>query len=69
MASAASDQPRPAISEFDAPQGTLQEWLDRAATVRINAALAEANGDRSQAATLLSIDRTTLTRLMRRLGI
>lgn len=67
--SAASEEPRPTIGEFNAPQGTLQEWLDRAATVRINAALAQADGDRSRAATLLSIDRTTLTRLMRRLGI
>ncbi len=53
----------------DAPTGTLQEHLDRATVARIQAALDQADGQRSRAAEILGIDRTTLYRLMKRLGI
>jgi DNA-binding NtrC family response regulator len=49
--------------------GTLQATLDRAATVRIKAALDAAGGNRIEAATMLGVDRTTLYRLMKRLGL
>ena len=49
--------------------GTLQECLDRAATERIKAALAAVGGNRVEAATALGVDRTTLYRLMKRLGL
>ncbi len=48
---------------------TLQATLDRAATVRIKAALDSAGGNRNDAATTLGVDRTTLYRLMKRLGL
>ncbi len=48
---------------------TLQATLDRAATVRIKAALDAAGGNRNDAATTLGVDRTTLYRLMKRLGL
>ena len=51
------------------PGGSLQESLDRAATVRIKAALASAAGNRVEAATALGVDRTTLYRLMKRLSL
>jgi DNA-binding NtrC family response regulator len=50
-------------------EGTLQATLDRAATVRIKAALDAAGGNRIEAATMLGVDRTTLYRLMKRLGL
>jgi two-component system NtrC family response regulator len=50
-------------------QGTLQATLDHAASVRIKAALAAVNGNRVDAATALGVDRTTLYRLMKRLGL
>ena len=50
-------------------EGTLQASLDRAATVRIKAALAAAGGNRVDAATALGVDRTTLYRLMKRLSL
>ncbi len=49
--------------------GTLQESLDRAATLRIKAALASASGNRVDAAAALGVDRTTLYRLMKRLSL
>ena len=50
-------------------EGTLQEFLDRAAALRIKKAIDFAKGNRNAAATALGIDRTTLYRLMRRLGL
>lgn len=61
-----SNQARPAESQ---EEGTLQASLDRAATVRIKAALATAAGNRVDAATALGVDRTTLYRLMKRLSL
>ena len=52
-----------------AGDGTLQESLDRAAATRIKSAIASAAGNRAEAARLLGVDRTTLYRMMRRLGM
>jgi DNA-binding NtrC family response regulator len=49
--------------------GTLQDALDAAAAGRIRTALAAAGGERTAAARALGVDRTTLYRLMRRLGL
>jgi transcriptional regulator with GAF, ATPase, and Fis domain len=49
--------------------GTLEDALDRAAATRIRAALAACQGRRADAAAQLGIERTTLYRLMKRLGI
>jgi DNA-binding NtrC family response regulator len=57
-------EPEPAKSNE-----SLQECLDRAAIAKIKAALAAANGNRAEAATLLGVDRTTLYRLMKRLNL
>jgi len=48
---------------------TLQQCLDRAAATRIAAALEAAKGQRMEAARALGVDRTTLYRMMKRLGI
>ena len=58
--------PQPAGNQ---EEGTLQTTLDRAATVRIKAALAATGGNRVEAATTLGVDRTTLYRLMKRLSL
>jgi DNA-binding NtrC family response regulator len=50
-------------------QGTLQDTLDQAAAARIRAALEAADGQRAEAAQALGIERTTLYRMMKRLGI
>jgi len=57
------------VSRTAATDGSLQESLDRAASARIQAALDEAGGNRTEAARSLGIDRTTLYRLMRRIGM
>jgi len=57
----------PSAEQFT--EGTLQECLDRAAAIRIAAAVQAAGGNRGAAASALGIDRTTLYRLMRRLGL
>ena len=49
--------------------GTLQEHIDRAAAERITGALAAAGGQRVEAARALGVDRTTLYRTMKRLGL
>jgi transcriptional regulator with GAF, ATPase, and Fis domain len=54
---------------FGLADDTLQATLDRAATERIKAALAATGGNRNDAATALGVDRTTLYRLMKRLGL
>jgi DNA-binding NtrC family response regulator len=61
------EQPRTA--DVHVADGTLQECLDAAAAARVRAALAAAGGERTAAARALGVDRTTLYRLMRRLGV
>jgi DNA-binding NtrC family response regulator len=61
---------QPQAGQGDLPmEGTLQEFLDRAASMRIKRAMDAASGNRNAAAAALGIDRTTLYRLMRRLGL
>jgi len=64
---AAPEDPNHAGAQVE--EGTLQATLDRAATVRIKAALAAAGGNRVEAAATLGVDRTTLYRLMKRLSL
>ena len=52
-----------------AAEGTLQEVVDRAVAERIRSALAESGGRKADAADLLGIERTTLFRWMKRLGL
>ena len=58
-----------AESISSAETGTLQDCLDRAASERIKSALAAVDGNRVEAAAALGVDRTTLYRLMKRLGL
>ncbi len=53
------------------PDGTatLRQHLDRAAAEHIARALRETGGSRSEAAELLGIERTTLYRMMKKLGV
>ena len=62
------DQP-PATAPAGSQDGTLQDCLDRAAEARIRAALAASGHNRNAAAQALGIERTTLYRMMKRLGI
>jgi len=48
---------------------SLQDCLDRAASAKIKAALEATRGNRADAAIALGIDRTTLYRLIKRLGL
>ena len=68
-ATGSSDAQRAAEPAGSAEEGTLQATLDRAATGRIKAALTAAGGNRVEAATKLGVDRTTLYRLIKRLGL
>jgi DNA-binding NtrC family response regulator len=52
-----------------AGDGTLQDAVDRATAARIRGALDDAHGNRTEAARVLGVDRTTLYRLMKRLGM
>src|SRR4029077_3928625 len=61
--------PDPSLVSSEDEADTLQATLARAATVRIKAALDSAGGNRNDAATMLGVDRTTLYRLMKRLGL
>ena len=49
--------------------GTLQESIDKVVAARIEAAVEAARGNRAEAARNLGIDRATLWRLIKRLGI
>ena len=62
-------EPTPETEGSAEPNETLQAYLDRAAVSRIRAALDAAKGNRAIAATTLGVDRTTLYRLMKRLGL
>ncbi len=60
-----ADDPPPA-PEIEPEGGTLQEYIDRAAAARLEEALKSAQGNRSEAARKLGIDRAKLYRLLAR---
>ena len=62
------DPNRRAASSLDDGLG-LHDFLDQVAAERIRAALAESGGKRVEAAERLGVERTTLYRLMKKLGI
>ena len=59
----------PAPTATGATDGTLQACLDDAARLRIRAALQASGGRKAEAAAALGVERTTLYRLMKRLGL
>jgi DNA-binding NtrC family response regulator len=59
----------PAMRDNGFLEGTLQEFTERAKAQRIRAALQKTNGNHSQAAEDLGINRATLYRLIQHLGI
>ncbi len=61
--------PAPRTPASDATPVSLREHLDRATADRIRAALDEADGNRGEAALALGIERTTLYRMMKKLGL
>jgi DNA-binding NtrC family response regulator len=60
---------RPANGAASSSEGTLQDVVDRAVAERIRAALSESGGRKAEAAARLGIERTTLFRWMKRLGL
>ncbi len=62
-------EPRPVDDASPVSDGTLQEVVDRAVKERIRTALAESGGRKAEAAARLGIERTTLFRWMKRLGL
>jgi DNA-binding NtrC family response regulator len=63
------EKPFEESSEIELTQElSLQQCLDHAAAVRIRTALESAKGNRLKAASILKVQRTTLWRLMKRLG-
>ncbi len=69
LVDAPGEETRPGSTDGPAGSGSLQEFLDAAATERIRRVLEQTGGKRVEAARRLGIDRATLYRLMRRYGI
>lgn len=61
-------RPAPIQDEQEAAM-SLQEFLDHQSARKVLSALAQAGGNRTEAAARLGVDRTTLYRLMRRLSL